>query len=207
MSAARTTEWAREASKILAGPCWSILAAPQKVESVPGLYAIYAAPGTWAELGLASRNGVPLYVGKSVSSLVTRELEGHFATNPQKAARTGNSTVRRSFGALLHSALDLRARPRGHARKSVFTHTDHRNFELDEAADQRLTAWMHHRLELSVWSMPPGLTFLELGQVEVELIQQWTPPINIRDNPTKDPRLVAARKRMADQARAWRGAV
>ena len=93
------------ASAALSERGWGIREAPQHVASVPGLYAIHAAPVTWEELGLASSAGVPLYVGKSEGSLVTRELEGHFASNPQKPARTGNSTVRRSFASLLRTPL------------------------------------------------------------------------------------------------------
>ena len=162
---------------------------------------------TWEELGLPSRPGVPLYVGKSEGSLVTRELEGHFASNPQKPARTGNSTVRRSFASLLRTPLQLSGRPRGHSRKIAFSNADFTNYELDVDGDRRLTAWMHRQLRLSVWAMPTDLTLAELGQVEVALIQRWTPPINIRDNPRKDPRLTAARQRMADEARAWRSSI
>ena len=181
--------------------------APQHVASVPGLYAIHAAPVTWEELGLASSAGVPLYVGKSEGSLVTRELEGHFASNPQKPARTGNSTVRRSFASLLRTPLQLSGRPRGHERKIAFSKADFTNYELDVDAEQRLTTWMHRELQLSVWPMPADLTLHELGRVEVALIQRWTPPMNIRDNPRKDPRLTAARQQMADEARAWRGSI
>ncbi len=158
---------------------------------------------------LGSRSGstefreCPCTSASRSGSLVTRELEGHFAGNPQKPARTGNSTVRRSFASLLRVPLRLEGRPRGHARKSAFAPADFTNFELDIEGDGRLTQWMHWHLMLSVWPMPTGMTLTELGEVEVALIQLWTPPINIQDSPKKDPRLSAARKSMADEAHAW----
>lgn len=200
-------EVAGDAAAALSERGWSIREAPQHVASVPGLYAIHAAAVTWEQLGLPIRPGVPLYVGKSEGSLVTRELEGHFASNPEKPARTGNSTVRRSFASLLRMPLQLSGRPRGHARKIAFSKADFTNYELDVDGDQRLTAWMHRQLNLSVWAMPADLTLRELARVEVELIQRWTPPINIRDNPRKDPRLTAARQLMANEARAWASSI
>ncbi|HEU0207312.1 MAG TPA: hypothetical protein VFQ74_11555 [Pseudolysinimonas sp.] len=193
-----------DAAAALSERGWGIREAPQHVASMPGLYAIHATAVTWEELGLPIRLGVPLYVGKSEGSLVTRELEGHFASNPEKPARTGNSTVRRSFASLLRMPLQLSGRPRGHARKSAFSKADFTNYELDVDGDQRLTAWMHRQLRLSVWVMPVDLILAELGRIEVALIQRWTPPINIRDLPRKDPRLAAARRQMAAEARTWR---
>ena len=194
-----------DAATALSQQGWSILDANQHVDSAPGLYAIHAAADTWQELGLPRTSGVPLYVGKSEGSLVTRELEGHFASNPDKPARTGNSTVRRSLASLLREPLDLSGVPRGNARKTAFTRSDFTNYELDVEGDERLTQWMHRRLRLSVWPMPASMTLAELGRVEIALIQRWTPPINIRDNPGKDPRLGTLRKQMADEARAWHG--
>lgn len=68
---------------------WPIVEAPTHLEPVPGLYAIHAAEEAWSELGLEHRRDVPLYVGMSRSSLVTRELGQHFEIEPEVPARTG----------------------------------------------------------------------------------------------------------------------
>jgi len=74
----------------------------------PGLYAIYGDAKTWKELELGKPpDGRPLYIGKAEDSLVARDLKTHFGDG-----RTGQSTVRRSFAALLHDTLGLRGVPR-----------------------------------------------------------------------------------------------
>lgn len=71
------------------------------VPASPGLYAIYAAADVWQQLGLGSPpDGQPLYVGKAEDSLVARDLRQHFTDG-----RTGSSTLRRSFAALLHDSM------------------------------------------------------------------------------------------------------
>ena len=80
--------------------------AADSVPDRPGLYAIYGDAQTWSELGLGEPPDMhPLYVGKAEASLVTRDLRTHFSDGP-----TGQSTVRRSFAALLREELSLEAR-------------------------------------------------------------------------------------------------
>jgi hypothetical protein len=86
------------------------------VPSRPGLYAIYGGPEAWADLGLGNPpDDRPLYVGKAEDSLASRDLKTHFGSG-----RTGSSTVRRSFAALLHDSLSLEARPRNPERSERF---------------------------------------------------------------------------------------
>jgi GIY-YIG catalytic domain len=67
----------------------------------PGLYAIHGDGNTWTGLGLGKPpDDRPLYVGKAEDSLVARDVKTHFGDG-----RTGQSTVRRSFAALLHDEL------------------------------------------------------------------------------------------------------
>ena len=71
--------------------------AEDRVPGRPGLYAIYGDATTWEELGLGQpSDDRALYVGKAEDSLVSRDLKTHFGDG-----RTGQSTVRRSFAALL----------------------------------------------------------------------------------------------------------
>jgi hypothetical protein len=74
------------------------------------------------------------------------------------------------------------------------------NFGLAQPDDQRLTDWMHRHLRLAVWIKPPGV---DLDCIETDVIRAWQPPLNIAKNPHSLPRLKAARKTRADDARAW----
>ncbi|MBK9033447.1 MAG: hypothetical protein IPL61_19640 [Myxococcales bacterium] len=137
-----------------------------------GLYALHGSIETWQLLGLgAAPDARPLYVGKAERSLASRDLQTHFRTGS-----TGQSTVRRSFAALLRDELPLRAVPRNANRPDAKpTH-----FGLDRAADARLTAWMLDRLELAVWAKPADCA--KLSVVESEVIRRWGPPLNIQGN-------------------------
>ncbi|MBN8423103.1 hypothetical protein JF531_01035 [Microbacterium esteraromaticum] len=176
---------------------WAIADAVQHVPPRPGLYAIYGDEQAWRDLKLEPAPDLPLYVGKAEDSLVSRDLNGHFATNPNSKPRTGSSTVRRSFAALLREALDLHAVPRNLAKPERFA-----NYGLAEGGDARLNEWMHARLTLAVWPAPAGMP-VPLGDVETAVIVRFTPPINLDKNPGKLARLSAARAAMAAEAAAY----
>ncbi|MDF9278865.1 hypothetical protein P4U43_13830, partial [Arthrobacter sp. EH-1B-1] len=161
---------------------------------VPGLYAIYGNAEAWAGLGLDPQPGTALYVGKSEDDLVRRELDTHFAADPTKKPRTGSSTVRRSFAALLRDALDLHAVPRNPDKPGHFS-----NYGLTPDGDARLTTWMHQHLSLTVWERPAWVA-QPLVEVEAAIIHRWMPPLNIRDNPRPLPRLRLARAAMTLEA-------
>lgn len=168
--------------------------AEQGVPSRPGLYAIYGDADTWRELCLGDPpDERPLYVGKAEHSLASRDLATHFGNG-----RTGSSTVRRSFAALLRDPLQLVARPRNPDRPERFA-----NYGLSPEHDEQLTAWMRNSLELGVWPKAEDCA-LALVQVEVALLAQLRPPLNIKDVATPwTPQLKAARAAMAEEARAW----
>lgn len=176
----------------------AIVDAPQHVPPRPGLYAIYGDEQAWRDLGLEPAPDQPLYVGKAEDSLVSRDLNGHFAMNPKSTPRTGSSTVRRSFAALLRDALDLHAVPRNLARPERFA-----NYGLADGGDARLNEWMHARLTLAVWPTPEDSVAL-LKSVEEIVIDRFRPPINIAGNRSKSARLSRERAAMAAEAAAWR---
>jgi GIY-YIG catalytic domain-containing protein len=96
------------AGAALAGPGLPIADAAALVPGAAGLYAVYGDREVWRELGLGQPpDGRPLYVGKAEDSLIARDLRTHFGSG-----RTGSSTLRRSFAALLAQRLDLHAQPR-----------------------------------------------------------------------------------------------
>lgn len=195
---------AADAVAVLTGTRWSITDAPAHVPARPGLYAIYGDEQAHRELGLLddlearSAPDLPLYVGKAEASFVSRDLKDHFAAVPGSTARTGGSTVRRSFAALLRDSLDLQGIPRNLAKPADFS-----MYSLAGDGDGQLTAWMHHRLTLAVWEAP-NMMQVALVDVETELIRHFTPVINLDKNPKKLVRLKVARKAMAAEARAWR---
>ncbi|WP_396667935.1 GIY-YIG nuclease family protein [Microbacterium sp. R86528] len=189
---------AASAVHALTGERWAIMDASLRVPRTPGLYAIYGDERAWSDLDLTPAPDQPLYVGKAEESLVSRDLNGHFATNPNSKARTGGSTVRRSFAALLRDVLSLRAVPRNLVKPERFA-----NYALADGGDARLSEWMHARLTLAVWPAPTGMP-VRLGDVETAVIVRFTPPINLDKNPGKLARLSRARADMATEASRWR---
>jgi hypothetical protein len=175
----------------LAAPRHRLAGADVVIPHRPGLYAIYGGPEEWADLGLgAPPDDRPLYVGKSESSLADRDLRTHFGNG-----RTGSSTVRRTFAALLHDELGLRGIPRNPARRERFA-----NYGLSPEHDQALTNWMRTRLTLAVWANEAAL---ELALVERIALREWQPPLNLKDVETPWSAMVReARRLMADEARA-----
>lgn len=172
---------------------YALTHAVDKVPDEPGLYALYGAAEVWTELGLGQAPaGTALYVGKAEESLKTRDLETHF-----RSGRTGQSTVRQSFAALLRDQLELRGIPRNQTKPEQFD-----KFALTEDGEERLTVWMNAHLQIAVWAKPLDCT--DLGAVEVAVLKRWSPPLNLRDNrSTWGARVSAARKVMASDARTW----
>ena len=169
--------------------------AEARVPHRPGLYAIHSDRQTWNELGLGDPpDARPLYLGKAEHSLVIRDLKTHFGDG-----RTGQSTVRRSFAALLHDTLNLQGIPRNTSKPGYFS-----NFALSEDHDDALAHWMEKRLLLATWAKPPDCAFA-LGEIERELLGELLPPLNLQGVVTPwTAQIRAARAVMANEARAWR---
>ncbi|MGH9199061.1 MAG: GIY-YIG nuclease family protein, partial [Acidimicrobiia bacterium] len=167
------TPEAQEAARALADSRARLAGAETKVPRKPGLYAISGDPGVWKELGLGDPpDERPLYVGKAEESLLSRDIGTHFGNG-----RTGSSTVRRSFAALLRTSLGLQAQPRNPAKPGYFA-----NYGLSPEHDTKLTRWMRDSLQLGFWA--PAQPLL-LRTVEVEVIRHLEPPLNLTDVVTK----------------------
>lgn len=181
-----------DAVKSLAGTRWPIVDAQANVPHVPGLYAVYGTRSALADLKLAAADvAQPLYVGKAEDSFVSRDLRTHFASG-----RTGQSTVRRSFAALLRESLHLRGMPRNPEKPGHFA-----NFGLSPENDARLTSWMWSNLSLAVW---PTTGALPLRDIESDVVKRLDPPLNIEYLPRNSrTELSSARRAMADEARQW----
>lgn len=175
----------------LTGPTRTHAAAVRIVPREPGLYAFYGDDRAWDELDLEPGfDGQPLYVGKAERSLNGRDVGIHFA-----AGKTGSSTVRRSLAALLVHELGLVAVPR-----NLIKPDGSANFGLDSDSEVRLSNWMEQRLELATWTKPEGAV---LDEIESSVVRQLHPPLNLDKVGEPRARLRAARKHMADTARAW----
>jgi len=168
--------------------------AEARVPNRPGLYAIYGEAKTWTELDLGELpDRRPLYIGKAEENLATRDLKTHFGDGG-----TGQSTVRRSFAALLHDTLGFRGIPRNPTKPAHFS-----NYGLSPGDDAALTAWMRERLHLAVWEKPLGCGH-PLTNIEVALILEWLPPLNLDCVITPwTSQVKAARAVMAGEARTW----
>lgn len=169
-----------------------IAKAAEHVPRRPGLYAIHAGPKVWLELALGEPpDERPLYLGKAEASLVSRDLDTHLGDG-----RTGSSTVRRSFAAMLREQLGLEGRPRNPAKPERPS-----NYGLSPAHDRKLTGWMRDKLSLATWPKPNNCPFA-LVDIEHGLLLMLKPPLNLAGVVTPWTSTVkAARKVMADQAR------
>lgn len=166
----------------------------QRLQSMPGLYAVFGTDDAWKELGVSSDDlgSRPLYVGKAEDSFVSRDLRTHFASG-----KTGQSTVRRSFAALLRDQLGLRGVPRNLRLPGHFA-----SYGLTADGDALLTKWMWERLSLAVW---PWDGAVPLKRIERAVVLLLDPPLNIEYLPRASRRdLSVARKVMADDARRWK---
>lgn len=190
----------------LSGPGAGQHAVPELIESAaagwapgsqldsPGLYALYADAVVWRQLGLGDPpDERPLYVGKAEDSLVTRDLRTHFASG-----RTGQSSPRRSFAALLVDELALVAMPRRPADPEPDKRT---HYALEPDGDQRLTEWMREHLRLAAW---PCERPVALGKLERLVMGELQPPLNLTGvSQPWSAQVRDARKVMARAAEEW----
>lgn len=189
---------AQRAERELLGARHDIEQAVTLVPATAGLYAVWADGEAWAALGLRSGSDPqPLYVGKSESSLRGREVNTHFDAGKGMTSKTGSSTVRRSFAALLAPSLGLRAIPRNVAKPGYYS-----NYSLRAEDDLRLTQWMHAHLQLSTGSYDASVAE-PLGDIESLVIASLDPPLNIDKAPSTRSQLKAARAALAREAASF----
>ncbi|MCH8311278.1 MAG: hypothetical protein IIB17_12400 [Chloroflexi bacterium] len=73
----------------------------------PGIYALFYKGQLRNIKGIPFRDGELLYIGKTESSQMSRDVKTHLGDG-----KTGSSTVRRSLGAILRQELNLEPVPR-----------------------------------------------------------------------------------------------
>lgn len=166
------------------GPGSAFVAALGALPWRPGLYSLTAKDADAIEqLGLdelepdwplAAR---VLYLGKSETSLAARLEDTHFATG-----KTGHSTVRRTFGALLELSAIPRPAPGDRpTRRQQMTATA--NFALSAADERRLTQWMLAHLEMRVYPISTA----PLKDLEREVGGRLKPPLDQERVPFWEP--------------------
>jgi hypothetical protein len=141
----------------------------------PGIYALFFIGRQFPLEGCKPIEEQIIYIGKTESSQASRDRDTHFADG-----KTGSSTLRRSFGAMLRKEFGLKPLPRGEAdiEKNRTSH-----FKFDAASERKLSAWMQDNLALSFYDYhrPPA----EIDRLETELITGLVPVLNIdRKNPS-----------------------
>jgi hypothetical protein len=157
------------------------------VSESQGVYALFLRSEHELPLIMVSADRL-LYVGKA-DSLRERLVKRHF-----KSGRTGSSTVRRTFGALLKERLGLQVIPRGRGK----TDKDCQNYCFSSAGEEKLTQWMLGSLEVGI--CPVSSDHKSMEKVLIGLMQ---PPLclNSWENPHIS-KIEGLRKLCADDARA-----
>jgi hypothetical protein len=135
--------------------------------SEPGVYAVYLSER--ASLPPFANPGGLLYVGKSESSLRARDRRTHFASG-----RSGQSTLRRTLGAILKDELGLKCIPRKDERPKD---QDFRCYRFQDDGEERLTVRMRRNLEVGyVLAAPYGIPVKLLEDMIKEALK---PPLNL----------------------------
>ena len=134
-----------------------------------------------------------LYIGKTEYSQLKRDKKTHFTSG-----KTGSSSVRRTFGAILRDELSLVPIPRSTKEKSD---KKYRNYKFMENSEERLTTWMLQNLSLSFWKY--SMDDESLDDIETQLIKKYVPVLNHRYNPRNPYRaeIYKLRKRCRDLAK------
>ena len=178
-----------------------------ELPDAPGLYALWPqSQRVIADLGLEDADGESpladraLYLGKAEDSILDRVTATHFASR-----KTGHSTVRRTFAALLVlESQPRRSRLVAPTPKQFRTMTA--NFDLTDDDEERLTEWMVSNLTVraatSQWMPLKDLERAVGAMIRPPLDQErkpmWSP------NPWRDD-VAMRRRRLQSQARAALG--
>lgn len=134
----------------------------------PGLYAFSLNNGaTLKEFGKANQI---IYVGKAEDSLKQRDLNTHF-----KDGRTGNSTLRRSIGAILKAELKAIA----FSRNGTFDKPNIDNYKFNTQAETKLSQWMKDNLQIGYWVYQPESENELLRTIEEQLIIVLKPTLDL----------------------------
>jgi hypothetical protein len=191
-----------EADRLL--PAFDRSVRPQALDELPtdpGVYSFWTAgPRAICDLGLDDMEGEksllvrPLYIGKAEDSIAKRIPTQHF-----KTGKTGWSTARRTFAALLGFRSCLRP-TKMKAPTSKQLRILIANYGVVPADEAKLTEWMMSNLLIRA----AASRWTPLEALENELMLRLRPPLNLFkanwSNPWRD-RIERARSMMRENAR------
>lgn len=134
----------------------------------PGLYAFSLAKGSsLKEFGKANQI---IYVGKAEDSLKQRDFNTHF-----KNGKTGQSTLRRSIGAILKKDFNATA----FSRNGTCVPPNIDNYKFDSNSEAKLSEWMNDNLLVGYWEYNKAIETKTLRAIEVELIKILKPTLDL----------------------------
>lgn len=143
----------------------------------PGIYALFFYGEEFPLEGYTPKKDEIIYIGKTESSQLSRDKHTHFATG-----KTGSSTLRKSFGAMLRTELGLIPIPRGESDilKGKWSH-----FKFDTDSEEKLTSWMKSNLGLSFYEFDKYKQAID--ELETVLIKELIPVLNIDHKNPNNP--------------------
>jgi hypothetical protein len=159
----------------------------------PGIYGVFFLGDDLPLSNAGITKGALVYIGKTESSQLTRDLKQHLADG-----QTGHSTLRRTLAALLRNRIGLHPYSRS---ETEATDRRFKHYKLDDEGERKLTAWM--RANLGFAFLRYDCDIAEIRRHEVEMIREAIPVLNLLGNP-KNPHLweiKAARAQCAELAR------
>jgi hypothetical protein len=132
----------------------------------PGVYAFYLSDNS--SLREFGASGQLIYIGIAKYSLHDRDFKQHF-----NSSKTGNSTLRRSIGAVLKDQLELSAIPRGGNNDTK------RIVNYKFRFEQNLTDWMISNLQIGYWVPDKILTYKQLRDKEKLITIELQPTLDL----------------------------
>jgi len=143
----------------------------------PGIYALFFHGSEFPLPGYNPKEDEIIYLGKTESSQASRDRDTHFSSG-----KTGSSTIRRTFGALLREKLELKPiiRSQSDIIKGRISH-----YKFDQLSEEKLTKWMVQNLGLSFYEVKASAS--EIDRLETHLIQIQKPILNIDRKTSNKP--------------------
>jgi|ERR1017187_2687569 hypothetical protein len=143
----------------------------------PGIYALFFYGKSFPLENYRHSANEILYIGKTLKSQKSRDADTHF-----KTGKTGSSTLRKTFGSILHQKLKLVPIPRSQSdiEKRRYSH-----FKFENKSEEKLTNWMIANLGLSFYPYPKSAK--EIDDLETSLINELAPILNIDRKNTSNP--------------------
>lgn len=140
----------------------------------PGLYVFSLAQDS--ELKEFGKSGQILYVGKAEESLRDRIINKHL-----KNGNTGQSSLRRSLGAILKKELSITV----FSRNCTLNKPNIDNYKFNYSAELLLTEWMMKNLIVGYWQYFEFVEKRSLRNIEIDLNIAILPTLDLDKQTSK----------------------